>query len=92
VSILLSDQSRLLALIIGCAVLWSIESLLPLYKYETNRLRRALPKHCLNRAPGPDEPRVVVRHGRNFESGHKPKVWPFVFVHYTVLDYRGDSE
>lgn len=41
-SILLSDQSRLLALIIGCAVLWSVESLLPLYKYD-NRLRRALP-------------------------------------------------
>lgn len=43
VSFLLSDQSRLFALIIGCAGLWSVESLLPLYKYENNRLRRALP-------------------------------------------------
>jgi len=42
-SFLLSGQSRLLALIIGCAVLWSVESLQPLYKYENDRLRRALP-------------------------------------------------
>ena len=42
-SLLLSTQSRLLGLIIGITVLWTIESLLPLYKYEKNRLRRALP-------------------------------------------------
>jgi hypothetical protein len=40
---LLSDQSRLVALIIGCAVLWTLESMLPLYRYEPRRLRQALP-------------------------------------------------
>ena len=42
-SVLLSAQSRLLGLIIGTAILWTIESLLPLYRYEKHRLRRALP-------------------------------------------------
>jgi len=42
-SFLLSAQSRLLGLIIGTTVLWTIESLLPLYSYEKHRLRRALP-------------------------------------------------
>src|SRR5262245_7392678 len=42
-SYLLSEQGRLLALIAGCAVLWSLESLVPLYRYERHRLRRALP-------------------------------------------------
>lgn len=42
-SFLLSAQSRLLGLIIATIVLWSIESLLPLYRYEKYRLRRALP-------------------------------------------------
>ena len=40
---LLSDQSRLLALMIGAAVLWCVESLVPLYSYDKRRLRRALP-------------------------------------------------
>lgn len=40
---LLSPQSRLLGLIIGTTILWTIESLLPLYRYEKHRLRRALP-------------------------------------------------
>ena len=43
----LSDQSRLLALIIGCAVLWSLESLLPLYHYKPQRWRRAVPNVVL---------------------------------------------
>jgi sterol desaturase/sphingolipid hydroxylase (fatty acid hydroxylase superfamily) len=42
-SFLLSPQSRLLALIIAGTVLWTIESLLPLYRYKKHRLRRALP-------------------------------------------------
>src|ERR1041384_1961521 len=42
-SVLLSPQSRLLGLIIGSTALWTIESLLPLYRYEKHRLRRALP-------------------------------------------------
>lgn len=40
---MISDQSRLLALVLGCAVLWSVESLVPLYRYESHRLKRALP-------------------------------------------------
>jgi len=44
---LLSDQSRLLTLIIGCAVLWTVETWLPLYRYETRRWRRALPNVVL---------------------------------------------
>ena len=43
----LSDQSRLLALIVGAAVLWCIESLIPIYVYEKHRLRRALPNIAL---------------------------------------------
>ena len=42
-SVLLSPPSRLLGLIIGTTILWTIESLLPLYRYEKHRLRRALP-------------------------------------------------
>src|SRR5687768_17099144 len=42
-----SEQTRLLALIMGCAVLWSLESVVPLYVYEKNRLRRALPNITL---------------------------------------------
>lgn len=42
-----SEQTRLLALVMGCAVLWSLESVVPLYVYEKNRLRRALPNISL---------------------------------------------
>ncbi|HJS24868.1 MAG TPA: sterol desaturase family protein [Pyrinomonadaceae bacterium] len=37
----------MLALVMGCAVLWSLESVVPLYVYEKNRLRRALPNISL---------------------------------------------
>jgi sterol desaturase/sphingolipid hydroxylase (fatty acid hydroxylase superfamily) len=42
-----SEQTSLLALVMGCAVLWSLESVVPLYVYEKNRLRRALPNISL---------------------------------------------
>ena len=42
-----SEQTRLLALVTGCVVLWSLESVVPLYVYEKNRLRRALPNIAL---------------------------------------------
>jgi sterol desaturase/sphingolipid hydroxylase (fatty acid hydroxylase superfamily) len=42
-----SEQTRLLALVLGCGVLWSLESVVPLYVYEKNRLRRALPNITL---------------------------------------------
>ena len=38
-----SDQIRVLLLILGCAALWSLESLVPLYRFGDGRLRRALP-------------------------------------------------
>jgi sterol desaturase/sphingolipid hydroxylase (fatty acid hydroxylase superfamily) len=43
----ISEQTRLLALVVGCAVLWSLESVVPLYVYEKNRLRRVLPNISL---------------------------------------------
>ena len=42
-SFLPAAQVRLLVLIISTTVLWSVESLLPLYRYDKHRLRRALP-------------------------------------------------
>lgn len=42
-----SEQTRLLALVMGCAVLWSLESVVPLYVFKKNRLRRALPNISL---------------------------------------------
>ena len=44
---MLSDQSRLLALIIGATILWCVESLGPLYGYDKHRLRRAVPNIAL---------------------------------------------
>jgi len=38
-----SDSSRVLLLIVGCAVLWSLESIIPLYRVGEGRIRRALP-------------------------------------------------
>src|SRR5215212_2592490 len=42
-NILFSDSSRVLLLIVGCAVLWSLESVIPLYRLGEGRVRRALP-------------------------------------------------
>lgn len=39
---LLSDQVRVLALVGICALLWSLESIAPLYDYHHNRVRHAL--------------------------------------------------
>ena len=43
----LSDRVRLLALLSFCALLWSAESLVPLFRYREGRLRRALPNLAL---------------------------------------------
>ena len=40
-------MSRVLLLVIGCAVLWSLESVMPLYRFRERRLRRALPNVSL---------------------------------------------
>ena len=42
-SIFFSEPGRVLLLVIGCAVLWSVESLLPLVRFRDRRLHRALP-------------------------------------------------
>ena len=39
----LSDQSRLFIVVFSCAVLWSVESILPLYTYSRRRFLRTLP-------------------------------------------------
>jgi sterol desaturase/sphingolipid hydroxylase (fatty acid hydroxylase superfamily) len=43
----LSDQARLMALVALCALLWSIESVVPLYRYQNSRVRHALPNVAL---------------------------------------------
>lgn len=45
--ILLNDQMRLLVLVGVCSVLWSVESIIPLYRYQNRRVRRALPNIAL---------------------------------------------
>ncbi len=42
-NIVFSEAFRVALLIAGCAVLWSLESLIPLYRVGDGRLRRALP-------------------------------------------------
>ena len=44
---LLTDQVRLLALVGLCGLLWSLESIAPLYRYQNGRLRHALPNIAL---------------------------------------------
>jgi sterol desaturase/sphingolipid hydroxylase (fatty acid hydroxylase superfamily) len=43
----LSDHTRLLALVALCALLWSLESIVPLYRYQNSRVRHALPNVAL---------------------------------------------
>lgn len=44
---LLSEQARLLALIGLCGILWSLESIAPLYRFHQSRVRHALPNIAL---------------------------------------------
>jgi sterol desaturase/sphingolipid hydroxylase (fatty acid hydroxylase superfamily) len=44
---LFSDQSRLMILIVACALLWSLESFIPLNSYAKARFRRAVPNIAL---------------------------------------------
>jgi sterol desaturase/sphingolipid hydroxylase (fatty acid hydroxylase superfamily) len=43
----LSDQTRLVALVGLCGFLWSLESIVPLYRYQNSRVRHALPNVAL---------------------------------------------
>ena len=44
---ILTDQVRLALLIFLCGLLWSLESLVPLYQYRNGRVRHALPNLAL---------------------------------------------
>lgn len=44
---LLTDQSRLLALVLLCGLLWSLESIVPLYRYQNSWVRHAIPNVAL---------------------------------------------
>jgi sterol desaturase/sphingolipid hydroxylase (fatty acid hydroxylase superfamily) len=44
---LLTDQVRLLVLVGLCGLLWSLESIVPLYRYQNSRVRHALPNVAL---------------------------------------------
>jgi sterol desaturase/sphingolipid hydroxylase (fatty acid hydroxylase superfamily) len=44
---LLTDQGRLLALVGLCGLLWSLETIVPLYRYQNSRVRHALPNVAL---------------------------------------------
>jgi len=44
---LLTDQTRLLVLVGLCGLLWSLESIVPLYRYHNSRVRHALPNVAL---------------------------------------------
>jgi sterol desaturase/sphingolipid hydroxylase (fatty acid hydroxylase superfamily) len=47
VQALLTDQVRLLILVGLCGLLWSVESIVPLYRYQNSRVRHAMPNVAL---------------------------------------------
>jgi sterol desaturase/sphingolipid hydroxylase (fatty acid hydroxylase superfamily) len=44
---MLTDQTRLLLLVGFCGLLWSLESIFPLYRYQNSRVRHAVPNVAL---------------------------------------------
>ena len=44
---LLTDQARLMILIVLCGVLWALESVIPLYRFRNSRVRHAVPNVAL---------------------------------------------
>src|SRR6266576_3631130 len=61
---LLTDQVRLLALVTLCGLLWSLESIVPLYRYQNSRVRHALPNIALTLIL------VVTNLGLSFSSAY----------------------
>ena len=45
--VLLTDQARLGVLIVLCGLLWALESIIPLYRFRTSRVRHARPNVAL---------------------------------------------
>lgn len=46
-SVVLTDQARLLMLIAVCGLLWALESIIPLYRFRNSRMRHAIPNVVL---------------------------------------------
>jgi len=44
---LLTDQARLVMLIVLCGLLWALESIIPLYRFHYHRMRHAMPNVAL---------------------------------------------
>ena len=44
---LLTEQMRLLMIVVLCGLLWSLESVVPLYRFQNSRVRHALPNVAL---------------------------------------------
>lgn len=45
--VLLTDQARLLILVVLCGFLWALESIVPLYRFRHSRVRHAMPNVAL---------------------------------------------
>ena len=45
--VLLTDQARLVMLIVVCGFLWTLESIVPLYRFRSSRVRHAIPNLAL---------------------------------------------
>jgi sterol desaturase/sphingolipid hydroxylase (fatty acid hydroxylase superfamily) len=45
--VILTDQARLIMLIALCGLLWTLESIVPLYRFRNNRLLHAMPNVAL---------------------------------------------
>jgi len=45
--VVLTDQGRLLMLIVLCGLLWALESIIPLYRFRYSRVRHAMPNIAL---------------------------------------------
>ena len=85
---LLSDQSRLLALIIGATILWCVESLGPLYGYDKHRLRRALPNIALTVSISRYEFGVVSHYSRRCRYRKQRKAWAVFPARHAILVNR----
>jgi len=44
---LLTEQMRLLMILVVCGLLWSLESIVPLYRFQNSRVRHAVPNVAL---------------------------------------------
>lgn len=45
--VVLTDQARLVMLILLCGLLWALESIIPLYRFRSSRVRHAMPNVAL---------------------------------------------